>query len=146
VAARAWSPDAALVYVENDEALDERGAAARWGYLFHSAAKGRSRVYSVRDGDIVLAEHLDMRLDAPPLPADWIDSGPALEAGERAAGREFRARHGGRLATMLLMRGAFHDDDPDQATWTLVYIAAGAPSLFVVVDAAQGKVRRTWRG
>jgi len=47
---------------------------------------------------------------------------------------------------MLLMRGAFDDTSPDRTSWTLVYTAPHAPSLFVVVDAAEGKVRRTWRG
>ena len=47
---------------------------------------------------------------------------------------------------MLLSRGAFRDDDPDETTWTLIYTSPDAPSLFVVVDAAGGKVRRTWRG
>ena len=47
---------------------------------------------------------------------------------------------------MLLLRGAFEDGNPDQTTWTLIYTSPTAPSLFVVVDAVQGKVRRTWRG
>jgi hypothetical protein len=47
---------------------------------------------------------------------------------------------------MLLLRGAFDDADPDATTWTLVFTAPNAPSLFVMVDAADGKVRRTWRG
>jgi hypothetical protein len=47
---------------------------------------------------------------------------------------------------MLLMRGAFSEKDPDVTTWTFVYSAPGAPSLFVVVDATDGKVQRTWRG
>ena len=47
---------------------------------------------------------------------------------------------------MFLMRGPFQDGDPDETTWTFVYASANAPSLFVVVDAAQGKVRRTSRG
>ena len=33
-AAQAWSADAALVYVENDEALDGAGVSPRWSYLF----------------------------------------------------------------------------------------------------------------
>jgi hypothetical protein len=47
---------------------------------------------------------------------------------------------------MLLMRGAMSEGDPDTTTWTFVYSASGAPSLFVVVDATNGKVQRTWRG
>jgi len=47
---------------------------------------------------------------------------------------------------MLLLRGAFDDDDPDRATWTLVYTAPGAPGLYVMIDARDGRVRRTWRG
>ena len=144
-AARAWASDAFLVYVENDETPDGSGAADRWGYLFHSPGLEQSRAYSVRDGQILVAENLAMKFDAPALASDWIDSGPAIAAAEEAS-REFREREQGRLSTMLLMRGAFHDKDPDQTTWTLIYSAPGAPSLFVVVDASAAKVRRTWRG
>jgi len=87
-----------------------------------------------------------MHFDAPPVTGNWLDSGAALAAAERAAGAEFRRASHGTLETMLLMRGAFSDSDPDLTTWTFVYSAPGAPSLFVVVDAADGKVQRTWRG
>jgi hypothetical protein len=145
-AARAWAPDASLIYVENDEPLDPGGAALRWGYLYYSPALDKARAYSVQGGRIVLAENLEVKFEAPPLVSDWMDSGAALEVAEREAGREFRRQHGGQLGTMLLMRGAFQDAQPDQTTWTFVYNSPGAPSLFVVVDASAGKVRRTWRG
>ena len=145
-AAQVWAPDAYLVYVENDEDLAAEGAAPRWGYLFFSPALEKSRGYSVRDGRILVAENLEMKFEAPPVASGWIDSRAALEAAERDAGRAFRRDHQGQLATMLLMRGAFLDGDPDQTTWTVIYNAPGAPSLFVMVDAIEGKVRRTWRG
>ena len=145
-AAQAWSPDAVLVYVENDESLVDSGASPRWSYLFYSAIEDRARVWSVRGGKIAAAENLDMRFDAPPVAAGWLDSGPALAAAEKGGGAEFRKAHGGKLETMLLMRGAFSEEDPDATTWTFVYRANGAPSLFVVVDATDGKVQRTWRG
>jgi dipeptidyl aminopeptidase/acylaminoacyl peptidase len=145
-AALSWAADAALVYLENDEPLDDLGAAGRWGYLFYSPSQEKARVYSLRQDKIVVAEYLDMRFEAPPVASDWIDSGAALAAAERGGGREFREKHAGRLGTMLLMRGAFADDDPDQTTWTLIYTAPNGPSLFIVVDASEGKVRRTWRG
>lgn len=145
-AATAWAADAELVYVENDEDVNAEGAAARWGYLFVSPATGRARAWSVRDGRIAAAENVEMAFEAPPLPDGWIDSAEALAAADREAGRAFRKGAQGRLGTMLLMRGAFDEKDPDRATWTLVYTAPGAPSLWVVVDAAEGKVRRTWRG
>jgi hypothetical protein len=47
---------------------------------------------------------------------------------------------------MLLSRGAFQQGAPDLTTWTIVYTSPAAPSLFVVVDAAQGRICRTWRG
>ena len=146
-AAQAWSADAVLVYVENDEPLADAGASPRWSYLFYSQAQDRARVWSVRGGRIAVAENLDMRFDAPPVAAGWLDSGAAIAAAERGGGAEFRsAQHGARLETMLLMRGAFSEGDPDETTWTVVYRAPGAPSLFVVVSAANGKVQRTWRG
>jgi hypothetical protein len=145
-AADAWARDAVLVYLENDEDLDAQGASPRWSYLFYSSSLDKLRFYSVRAGKILVAENLNLKFEAPPLAAQWIDSGAALAASEHGEGGDFCRKEGGHLATMLLMRGAFQDKDPDQTTWTLVYTAPNAPSLFVVVDAAQGKVRRTWRG
>ncbi|HET9328278.1 MAG TPA: hypothetical protein VFQ05_16040 [Candidatus Eisenbacteria bacterium] len=145
-AASSWAPDAELIYVENDEAVAADGTSERWGYLFHSKTLGQVRAYSIRGGKIVVAETLDMKFEAPPLSTDWIDSGAAIEAGDRIAASEFKKTGGASLTTMLLMRGAFQDKDPDQTTWTLIYTSPRAPSLFVVVDASAAKVRRTWRG
>jgi hypothetical protein len=145
-AARAWSADAALVYVENDEDLDSGGGSPRWGYLFYSASRDEARSWSIRDGRIAVAQNLAMRFDAPPVAPTWLDSDAALAAAEGGDGGAYRREHGGTVATMLLMRGAFDAGDPDDTTWTLVYVAAGQPSLFVVVDARDGRVRRTWRG
>ncbi len=145
-AARAWAPDAYLTYVENDDDLDAGGGSPRWGYLFYSPSLDRSRVYSIRDGKILVAENLDMKFEAPALAPDWIDSAQALAAAEQGAGQAFRTKYQGRLATMLLMRGAFQEGDPNETTWTLVYTSPTAPALFVMVDASGAKVRRTWRG
>jgi hypothetical protein len=145
-AAHAWAADAELIYVENDEDVDAQGAAGRWGYLFHSKSLDRSRGYSIRDGRILVAENLELKFDAPVLARDWVDSGAALAAADRDAGDRFRREHDGRLHTMLLVRGAFLDEDPDRTTWAIVYTSETAPSLFVVVDAQDGRVRRTWRG
>jgi hypothetical protein len=106
----------------------------------------RARAYSIRDGRIVVAENLDIKLEPPRLAAEWIDSGAALAAAEDGGARAFREKEGGRLSTMLLMRGAFDDKLPDETTWMLVYTSPNAPSLYVVVEAVAGKVRRTWRG
>jgi len=144
-AARSWTPDAVLIYLENDEDVDAQGSAPRWGYLFFSPTQHKSRAYSVRDGRIVVAEDLGMTFEAPPIAEGWIDSREATAAASSAASH---ALHGapGRLSSMLLMRGAFDDANPDRTTWTLVYTSPEGPSLFVVVDAVDGKVRRTWRG
>ena len=144
-AAQAWSGDAMLVYVENDEALEDGGRSTRWGYLFHSASLDRARVWSVRAGELVVADDLGMRFDAPPVAAGWLDSGAAFAAAESGGGADYRRAHGGRLAHMLLVRGTLPQGGPDATTWTFVYSAAGAPSLFVIVNATTGKVQRTWR-
>src|SRR5262245_59321443 len=145
-AAVAWAADAVLVYVENDEPLDGTGGAVRWGYLFHSPSLEKSRAYSVRDGKIVTAENLEMRFEAPALADGWIDSGAALAAVEKEAARTMAKLPGIRLSTMLPMRGPFQDDDPDRTAWTLIYTIPEQPALFVLVDAVDGKVRRSWRG
>lgn len=144
-AARTWAADAELVYVENDEPLAPGGGAPRWGYLFRSRSADAARGYSVRDGRIVEASDLGFDFEAPPVAADWIDSDRALAAADRAAA-DYCRRHGGRLATMLLVRGAFNERRPDATTWTVVYVSDTAPSLMVVVDAAHGEVVRTLRG
>jgi hypothetical protein len=145
-AAHAWAADAQLIYIENDDDLGDDGTAVRWGYLFYSPTLDQSRAYSIRNGKIVQAENLQMKFQAPPLAREWMDSGAALEAADRQVGRAFREKHQGHLSAMLLMRGAFQDADPDPTTWTLVYSAPHVASLFVMVDASAGKVRRTWRG
>ena len=145
-AALAWAQDAVLVYIENDEDLAAGGGSPRWSYLFRSGAKKRARGYSVRDGEIVASSYLPFAFDSPPNQEGWIDSGAAERAADEKGGREYRDLHGGAPATMLLMRGAFYDKDPDLTTWTVIYRAPGAPSLFVLVDAATGKAKRSWVG
>lgn len=145
-AAAAWQPDAYLVYLENDEPVDAAGHSARWGYLFYSPGTDETRGYSVRNGAIVHAGNVGIQFKAPPLSGEWIDSATALAAAQDKAGRKYCEEFGGRLDTVLLMRGAFQEKSPDTTTWTLVYTAPDTPSLFVVVDAVTGKVKRTWRG
>jgi hypothetical protein len=100
----------------------------------------------VRDDKILVAENLEIKFEPPPLVGQWIDSGAALASAEQQGGEAFRRDHQGSLKTMLLMRGVFDEKQPDATTWTLVYSAPGTASLFIVVDATDGKVRRTWRG
>lgn len=145
-AAHAWASDARLVYLENDEALGPDGSAERWGYLFFSEHRGRARGYSIRNGKLDEASDLDFELDAPPVSDTWVDSGTALAAAEKKAGAKYCIENNGRLATMLLIRGAFHEQTPDATTWAVVYTSPTAPTLFVVVDAAKGDVVRMWRG
>lgn len=145
-AARSWSSDAQLIYLENDEDVAANGMAVRWSYLFYSPSRGKARGYSVRDSKILEAADLGFDFEAPPLPNVWIDSEAALTAAEKKAGLKYREEHSGRLSTMLLIRGAFDDKKPDASTWTLVYTSDANPSLFVVVDAADGHVVKTWRG
>ena len=145
-AAHSWSPDAQLIYIENDEMVATDGTAVRWGYLFYSGSKGKARGYSIRDGKILEAADLGFGFEAPPLPDDWIDSERALAAAEKKAGAKYRAEHGGSLSTMLLVRGAFHDKKPNATTWAFVYTSDAEPSLIVIVDAKKGKAVRTWRG
>lgn len=146
LAAQSWAADAQLVYLENDEDLDEAGASPRWGYVFHSASLGTSRLYSVKQGRVRVAANLDVKLEAPPVTPQWIDSGDARTAAEREAARELRETADAELATMLLMRGAFDEKHPDRTTWMLVWNSPGRPSLYVVVDATDGSLVRTWRG
>jgi len=145
-AALSWAADAQLVYLENDETVGPDGTAIRWGYLYYSHNKKYARGYSVRNGEILEAADLGFDFEAPPLPDTWVDSRKALIAAEKKAGQEYRREHGGRLSTMLLIRGALNDKEPNASTWALVYTSDTEPVLVVVVDAAEGKVIKTWRG
>ena len=147
-AASAWAPDARLVYIENDEPLHADGRCERWGYLFSSKSLGRSRGYSLEGDAIEVAEDLPFEFDAPPLPAEWLDSEGALSralaehvADETPAGSAPPA-----LRTMFLVRGVLSLDDPDAAAWGIVYASSNPDQRLVVVDARSGKVVRTWRG
>jgi hypothetical protein len=145
-AARTWSQDAFLIYVENDEPLAALGNATRWGYLFHSPSRGVSRGYSIQNGEIEAAQDLGFAFDSPPLPGTWVDSTDAFEAAESEAGREYRERTGGQAASIFLVGGLLHPKNPEAATWAVFYTSATEPSLWVVVDADTGDVVRTWRG
>lgn len=145
-AARVWASDAELVYLENDEPVGPGGTAERWGYLFYSPAKGQSRGYSLRDGKVLEAADLEFDFKAAPLTGDWLDSADILAVAQREAGLEYCAAYQGRLSSMFLIRGAFHEKNPDRSTWTVVYSSAAEPSLLVVVDAEKGEVVRKWKG
>lgn len=144
-AARAWASDAALVYVENDDELNAAGLCPRWGYLYFSPKLERARAWSVRGTTITVAEDVDVRFEAPALSPAWLDADQALAAAEKGGGGAYRKEFGGKLQTMLLMRGAVVERGPDFPNWTFVYAAPGAPSLYVAVNAADAKVARTWR-
>ncbi len=145
-AARAWARDAELVYLENDEPIGLDGTAERWGYLFYSPDVDESRGYSLRAGKVLEAADLDFDFNPPPLPESWLDSSEILAVARKEAGREYCETYRGRLGTMLLIRGAFHEQDPDRSTWTVVYTSDSEPTLLVVVDAEEGKVVRKWKG
>ena len=152
-AATAWAPDARLVYIENDEPLGADGRCDRWGYLFSSKSLGRSRGYSLESGEIEVAEDLPFEFDAPPLPAEWLDSESALSRAVAEQLTEEAPADGmsadserPALRTMFLVRGVLSLDDPDAAAWGIVYASSNPDQRLVVVDARSGKVVRTWRG
>ncbi|HXV13733.1 MAG TPA: hypothetical protein VEC56_05965 [Candidatus Krumholzibacteria bacterium] len=145
-AAVSWAADAQLVYLENDEMVGPDGRAMRWGYLFYSPVKAKARGYSVRDGKILEASDLNFDFEPVPLAENWIDSHAARVAAEQKAGQKYCQEFEGHLAAMLLIRGAFHEKKPDATTWAVVYESKSQPMLFVIVDASNGDVVRTWRG
>lgn len=144
--ARAWADDAQLVYVENDEPVGDDGTSARWGLLYWSASKERSRAYSLRENKVQRAEDLDFAFAPPPLATAWIDSHDALRRADEAGGAKYRSEFAGHVRSMVLVRGVLHLDDPERTTWTCVYDAPAQPSLWVVLDAESGKVLRKWKG
>jgi len=145
-AAAAWAADAQLVYVESDEPVAATGESARWGYLFFSKTLGRGRAYSIEDDDIEIAEDFPFEFDAPPLPLEWIDSAEVVGRATAAASEGGGAGAAPQLTSMFLVRGILNAEEPDAATWGLVYEAGTAPKQIVVMDARTGKFVRRWRG
>ncbi len=138
-AADAWADDARLVWVENDAPVDDTGRAGAWGYLFWSPAKGSMRSWSVRDGKLDVAE--DHSVTAPARGLDsWVDS-DAIVAGARS--RALDAYESGcTLDSLLLVHGVFDKG----AAWVAVFSTPDGPSIYVVCDAASGRILRDWRG
>jgi hypothetical protein len=141
-AAKAWAADATLIYLENDEDVDASGASRRWGYLFYSPELGDARAYSVSGGKIAATLDPTFRFDAPPLPEAWLDSDGAL----RLALEQVRDHGFDVPASMVLLRGAFDEKQPDRTCWLVCFRREGEPATFVVVDSAEARVVRTWRG
>jgi len=138
-AADSWADDARLVWVENDAPVDADGRAAAWGFLFWSPAHGAMRSWSVRDGTITVAEDHTVTAAAPGVET-WIDS-DAIVRGARSRALE-TCETGCSLETLLLVRGVF-----DKGTaWVAVFSTPEGPSLYIVCDAANGRILRNWRG
>lgn len=142
-AATSWSPDAALVYLENDEPLTD-GLSPRWSYLFFSPTRDQARGWSVKNGRIVESANLDFRFESLPIGGGWVDGVAALRAAEEA--EAFRKLAGAEVRHLLLVRNGLADEQPETATWLVVCSAPDAPDLFVVVDAGTARVLKSWRG
>ncbi len=140
-AADSWADDARLVWVENDTALDPEGHASAWGYLYYSLEKHAMRSWSVRDGHIVVAADHTVSAEAPALETNWLDSAEIANRAWEGGGREFCATGGG-LAHLLLVRGVF----APETAWVAVFDNGAGPSLYVLVNAASGDVKKRWRG
>lgn len=140
-AADAWADDARLVWIENDTPIDTEGRAAQWGYLYYSRAKHAMRSWSVRDAQIVAAVDHTVSAEAPALDADWQDSSAIAPRAWDEGGREFCAA-GGTLVRLVLVCGVFA---PEPA-WCAVFDRAEGPSLYVLLDAKSGEVKKRWRG
>lgn len=140
-AADAWADDARLVWIENDTALDAEGRAAQWGYLYYSREKHAMRSWSVREARIVAAVDHTVSAEAPALDADWQDSNAIAPRAWDEGGREFCAT-GGTLVSLVLVRGVF----APEAAWCAVFDRGQGPSLYVLLDAKSGDVKKRWRG
>jgi hypothetical protein len=145
-AASAWMRDARLIYLENDSPLDAGGAAAAWGFLFHSELADSWRNVAVRDGQVAHEGPLPFPFAGPELPAAWIDSNRAVEIAEDSGGREYRQRTGAALEHAVLGRGIFTGWS-GPPTWTVVYRSPGeSGELAIVVNAADGSLLSRFEG
>lgn len=145
-AASAWMRDARLIYLENDSALDARGGAAAWGFLFHSELADSWRNVAVHRGQVAHEGPLPFPFAGPDLPAAWIDSNRAIGIAEDSGGREFRQRTGAALEHAVLGRGIFTDWN-GPPTWTVVYRSPdGGGELAIVVNAADGSLLSRFEG
>jgi hypothetical protein len=145
-AASAWMRDARLIYLENDSALDARGGAAAWGFLFHSQLADSWRNVAVDRGQVTHEGPLPFPFAGPELPATWIDSNQAIGIAEDLGGREFRQQTGAVLEHAVLGRGIFTDWN-GPPTWTVVYRSPNqSAELAIVVNAADGSLLSRFEG
>jgi hypothetical protein len=140
-AADAWADDARLVWIENEDALDERGRAAAWGYLYYSREKHAMRSWSVREARIDRAADHAVSAEAVALDPEWKDSAEIVERAWQGGGREFCAS-GGTLSHLVLVRGVF----ASESSWCAVFDNGAGPDLFILLDATSGDVKKRWRG
>jgi hypothetical protein len=137
-AADAWADDARLVWLENDAPVDTSGTASAWGFLYYSPVLGAMRSWSIRNGKIEHAEDHAVRVTAPALRQEWLDSSRVVAG----ALSEARRAGAGALESLVLSCGVFHAE----VAWVAVFATSDSTKLYVVVDANAGDVVRSWRG
>jgi hypothetical protein len=113
--ARAWSSDASLAYVENDDSLAVDGSSRRWTFVFHAPERGESRAFTFGDSGRVTSFALPFAFDPPAVEDGWIEPSALLPGFAWAEGPARPAVAGAHVA--VLSRGLLPGRDGNVTTW-----------------------------
>ena len=133
--ARAWSPEAQLVYVENADSLALDGSAKRWTFIYASPERAESRAFTLGEGGATSVP-LPFPFEPSPLEDGWIEPSALLPGFAWADDNARPAVAGARVA--VLSRGLL----PGRGGVTTWYVGQvrGAGAAF---DALRGMTLST---
>lgn len=75
--ARAWSPEASLVYVENADSLQSDGSARRWTFVYASPERAETRAFTLGEGGAT-SSPLPFAFEPTPVEDGWIEPSALL--------------------------------------------------------------------
>ena len=76
--ARAWSPDAALVWVENADSLVADGSSRAWTFVWAAPDRGETRAFTFTDRGAVTSVVLPFAFEPLPIESGWIEPSALL--------------------------------------------------------------------
>jgi len=75
--ARAWSPEASLVYIENADSLALDGSAKRWTFIYASPERAETRAFTLGEGGATSVP-LPFVFEPTPVEDGWIEPSALL--------------------------------------------------------------------
>lgn len=129
--ARAWSPEASLVYVENADSLAGDGSARRWTFVYASPERAETRAFTLGEGGAT-SSPLPFAFEPAPVEDGWIEPSALLPGFAWSDDATRSAVAGARVA--VLSRGLLPGRLGSTTTWYVGRVR-GAGAAF---DALRG--------